>query len=230
MQTRPWIVAHRGASRTAPANTLQAFEAAIREGADVVELDVRSTSDGRLVVIHDAKISGIPIGRLAYHDLKRTMPHVPLLEETLTALAGRIRLDVELKERGTEAGALALCRAHLPPGDYIISSFLRTVLHVCRRLDADVPLGFITRRDARAALALCRARNWPWLMLEDRLARPQILERCLKTGVRVMVWTVNDPRRLFSLLRSHRVSGVVTDVPGAARMIRQRLHTSPLQV
>ena len=50
---RPLIFAHRGASKVAPENTLPAFEAAIRLGADGVELDVQYSSDGHLVVIHD---------------------------------------------------------------------------------------------------------------------------------------------------------------------------------
>ena len=48
------IIAHRGASRSAPENTLPAFRLAWKQGADVAELDVRLSRDGRLVVSHDA--------------------------------------------------------------------------------------------------------------------------------------------------------------------------------
>jgi len=52
LDARP-VIAHRGASTEAPENTLQAFEAAVRQGADALELDVRVTRDGAAVVIHD---------------------------------------------------------------------------------------------------------------------------------------------------------------------------------
>jgi glycerophosphoryl diester phosphodiesterase len=48
------VIAHRGAPAEAPENTLLAFEAAVRAGADALELDVRLTADGAPVVIHDA--------------------------------------------------------------------------------------------------------------------------------------------------------------------------------
>ena len=49
----PLIIAHRGAWQSAPQNSLRAFETAIELGCDAVELDVRRTADGRLVVLHD---------------------------------------------------------------------------------------------------------------------------------------------------------------------------------
>ena len=53
---RPLVFAHRGAKRVAPENTLPAFEAAIRLGADGVELDVQYSSDGKLVIFHDLNL------------------------------------------------------------------------------------------------------------------------------------------------------------------------------
>jgi glycerophosphoryl diester phosphodiesterase len=54
--TAPKISAHRGASRMAPENTLMAFSAAMKSGADFIELDVRTTLDGREVCLHDASL------------------------------------------------------------------------------------------------------------------------------------------------------------------------------
>jgi glycerophosphoryl diester phosphodiesterase len=78
------IVAHRGASREAPENTLAAFAKAIEIGADMIEFDLRRAPDGRLVISHD------PV-RGAGLDL-------PTFEDTLRLTRGRIKLDVELKE------------------------------------------------------------------------------------------------------------------------------------
>lgn len=222
MQRRPWIVAHRGACLEAPENTLEAFEAAVRMGADMIEMDVRATRDGRLVVHHDRRLGGAPIRELRFRSLRREAPAVPLLEEVLRLLAGRIRLDVELKETGTEAAAVTLCRRRLPARTFVLSSFLPQVLKSCRRLDPDISLGLITRRDGWGALALCLGQGWPWLILEDELATRALLKRCRASGVSVLVWTVNDARRLAELLRRKTLGGIVTDQPGLARALRAR--------
>ena len=115
------VIAHRGSSAEAPENTLAAFEAAVRRGADAVELDVRLTADGAPVVIHDATLdrttdrSG-PVGALTLADLRsvdagskftpdggRTYPHrgqgarVPTLGEVLWTFP-RMPMLVEIKE------------------------------------------------------------------------------------------------------------------------------------
>src|SRR5262245_52384253 len=60
---RPWVLGHRGARRAAPENTLRAFELARSEGADGVELDVRLTGDGQIVVLHDPTLERVSGGR-----------------------------------------------------------------------------------------------------------------------------------------------------------------------
>src|SRR5688500_15264140 len=47
------VIAHRGASAYAPENTMPAFELAVRQGADMLELDVQRSADGALVIFHD---------------------------------------------------------------------------------------------------------------------------------------------------------------------------------
>lgn len=65
---RPWIIAHRGASGLVPENTLTAFVLAVEQGADFVELDLRITSDGHLVVLHDATLERTTDGRGFIHE------------------------------------------------------------------------------------------------------------------------------------------------------------------
>ncbi len=107
-------VAHRGASAYAPENTLEAFELAIAQGADVIELDVRLTRDGELVVMHDAFVERTTNGRgeVRLMTLDEILvldagywfgetwrgTRVPTLREVLERLADRALVDVELKD------------------------------------------------------------------------------------------------------------------------------------
>ena len=59
---RPWVLGHRGARHAAPENTLRAFDLALREGAEGVELDVRLDGSGRVVVLHDPDLSRVSSG------------------------------------------------------------------------------------------------------------------------------------------------------------------------
>ena len=120
------IIAHRGASGSAPENTIPAFELAVRQGADALELDVRLTSDGVPVVLHDAALDrttdvGGLLGDLSLADLRkvdagarftpdrgRSFPfrggdiRIPRLAEVLRAFPD-VPMIVEVKEVGAQA-------------------------------------------------------------------------------------------------------------------------------
>src|SRR5690348_11168207 len=91
------VLAHRGANRVEPENTVAAFTRALELGADGVELDVHRTADGALVVHHDAVAPGL--GLLAatpFEAVRRAAPRIPTLAEALDVCAGRF-VNVEIK-------------------------------------------------------------------------------------------------------------------------------------
>lgn len=118
---RPWIIAHRGASGLAPENTLTAFILAAEQGADWIELDLRLTKDGHVVVCHDATVNRTtngkgPIDQYSLAELQaldagysfssdggKTFPfrglglRIPTLEEVIAVLPERVGLNVEIK-------------------------------------------------------------------------------------------------------------------------------------
>lgn len=109
-----WVIAHRGASKAAPENTLSAFAAAIALGADMIELDVRLSRDGQIVVFHDkllqrttdgegrldafslAEIQRLDAG--SWFDPRFVGERVPTLRETLEMAAGKVMLNIEIKK------------------------------------------------------------------------------------------------------------------------------------
>src|SRR5512135_1831254 len=112
-RSQPLVIAHRGSSASAPENTLAAFQLAVEQEADAIELDVDLTRDGHVVVMHDAtidrttdghgrvteltlaEIRGVDAGawKAAAFDGER----VPLLEEVFEAMGQRVLINVEIK-------------------------------------------------------------------------------------------------------------------------------------
>lgn len=110
-----WVIAHRGASKDAPENTLRAFGLAMAQGADMIELDVRLSRDGEIMVFHDKTLNRTSNGdgKLAEYSLQELKaldagswfdPHlfanepIPTLKEVLELCAGRIMLNIEIKK------------------------------------------------------------------------------------------------------------------------------------
>ncbi len=110
---RPYVVAHRGSSGSAPENTLAAFRLAIDESADMVELDVRMTMDFFLVVLHDGDIKRTTNGEGAVWDFtlqelrafdagvwygpKFKGERIPTLRQVMELLPGQVGLNIEVK-------------------------------------------------------------------------------------------------------------------------------------
>jgi glycerophosphoryl diester phosphodiesterase len=192
------VVAHRGASLLAPENTLAAYEKAIEVGADMIEFDVRQTVDGVLVAVHD------PLPPARYEDLQ---PQPPRLEEVVSLCAGRIALDVELKDHGYEEEALRT----VAPAEHIVTSFLPGVVAEAKRL----------RPDVRVGLLLAAGAEVPVDVDADFLApHVSLLDQGVDAGDGAVVWTVNDEPRLRRYLADPRVAAVITDDPVLALACR----------
>ena len=117
---RVWNVAHRGASAERPENTLPAFELAIVQRADVVECDVRATSDGALLLLHDATVNRTTSGTGELRAMTAAQAReldagegqrIPELGDVLALAAGRVRVNVNLKEADVVNDAVAVVRA-----------------------------------------------------------------------------------------------------------------------
>jgi glycerophosphoryl diester phosphodiesterase len=205
------VAAHRGASSLAIENTLEAFEKAIEVGADMVEFDVRTTRDGVLVVFHDA------VHEWTYAELCERLPFAPpRLQEVVETCAGRIALDVELKEGGYEEEVLRVVS-----GTFVATSFLDEVVATVKRLRPDVRAGLLLGAETPLDAAAIRARQRT--AGADFLApHVSLLDAGLDAGVGVVVWTVNDELRLERYLAAPGVEVVITDDPLLALAVRAR--------
>jgi len=139
------VIAHRGEHRAHPENTLPAFQAAIEAGADFFELDVRTTADGRLILMHDATVDRTTNGHGAVRTLSfdqvraldagaKFNPQfagtpVPTFEDALALAHGKIGVYVDSKDIAPAALVAALAKADMEKSVVIYggSEFLKNV-------------------------------------------------------------------------------------------------------
>jgi glycerophosphoryl diester phosphodiesterase len=218
---RTLIVAHRGAwTASVPQNSLEAFEAAIELGCDLVELDVRRAGDGQLVVVHDARVGGRPVARTETEALRRRLKdgQAPGLEEVLEGLAGRVGLDIELKVPGLTAQAMGLIARRLSPTDYVITSFRPDALIEVRHLVPEARTGLlVASRGGRHELERrVRVTGVDFLAMHSGLARRGLIGWAAERGLPAWLWTVNDRRTMRRLADDPRVAAIITDRPERA--------------
>ena len=141
----PLIIAHRGAWEEAPQNSLHAVRHAAALGCDGIEIDVRRTADGRIIVVHDARVRWRQVGRLDHRQVQDRMRvgQAPLLADVLDQAAGRLLVDVELKEDGYVEAAMNLVAERLTPAQYVITSFLPRVLAQVKELRPEAHTGLL---------------------------------------------------------------------------------------
>lgn len=221
------ILGHRGWLGTDHLeNSTAAADAALRAGADGVEVDVRLTGDGVAVCCHDADLQrtlGVARGlrSLTFGQLRTVAPSVPTLREMAMTVAGRGRLVLDLKPEQrrahlVRAGLEALegtgCERSLT-----LSSFDAHVLQAARALSPGTARALIVCPDASDVLgdvrrAQERGDEAVHLPLRTALLEPDVVREARARGLVVRVWTVNRSVdvRLLTVLD---VQSVVTDVP-----------------
>lgn len=229
MATRPLVLGHRGASAVAAENTVEAFARARDMGADGAELDVRRTADGVLVVHHDPEIAGVgALFEMTYAAARAARPQLATLDEALEALSGLV-VNAEVKCLPWEPDADrdgSVMRATLDvltayagdgtSGMVVVSSFDLAAVDLAREYAPHLATGWLTHGQAVATTAKVAARRGhPWLNPDVGAAREaggDEIAVAHEAGVRVSVWTVDDPDAA-SALAVAGVDIIITNVP-----------------
>ncbi len=218
--TIPEIVAHRGASRERPENTLAAFHRAVELGADAVELDVHVTSDGVVVVHHDPAVTGLGAiqaltrGQLAAYRVQGEP--IPTLDEVFDAVGERLRIYVELKGATSAPGSLDCIARHPAGPGAAVHCFDHRLVAQALRLAPAVPRGVLEVSypvDLTGAARPVEARDlWRHRdFVDEALVRGAHAE-----GRRVVAWTVNDAATMRRMA-GWGVDAICTDDVALAR-------------
>lgn len=229
----PLVIAHRGASAARPENTLAAYELAVSQRADMIEIDLHRTRDGAIVVTHDEQLAGLGgHGEIAEATAEEVRSldagggeRVPLLEEVLDRFGARIPFNLELK-RGTKAEYDGLERATLESvvgrrllPNMLFSSFYDPVLARLRALSEEARIGLlVSRRFPHRAVARARALRAEALHPEDSLVTAALVDEAHDAGLAVYVYTVDDPAEMRRML-DLGVDGLFTNHPDRMRAL-----------
>lgn len=242
---RPIIFAHRGASLQAPENTIEAFNLAIQQGADGVELDAKLSADGEVVVIHDATVDRTTNGHGRVSALKLTDlraldagsffsekfrgAQIPTLDEVFEVIGKQAFINVELKNYTTPRDQLvekvcALVLKHNLQKKILFSSFFGFNLNRAAHLLPEAPRGLLALKGWKGIWA----RSFGFMFGEYQALHSYIADvnapqvaRVHKLKRRIHVWTVNSEQDLLRL-KNWGVDGIITDDPLTAVRVMGR--------
>jgi glycerophosphoryl diester phosphodiesterase len=240
-EPRPLILGHRGARHAAPENTFAAFDLALKEGAEGVELDVRLNASGEVVVLHDADLKRVTGGRDA-RKLSRLKSdacrqvrleqgeRLPLLSEVLDwARRHGARVNVEIKADDPRAWLLVRAVARLTRAAtdlhelLLVSCFHPAFAWAFCQLAPEVPTAWLVESMPLLRAPLRWQRSWSALHPGQKLVSAERAQAWKAAGMRLHVWTVNDPERALELAR-WGVDALISDNPGR---LLQALHGRP---
>ncbi|MCS6863258.1 MAG: hypothetical protein NZT92_23370 [Abditibacteriales bacterium] len=233
---KPFLIAHRGASGLAPENTLSAVLLALELGADAIEIDVRRTQDGAIVLMHDETLqrtAGVAQGvaDLTLDEVRRADAgawfgaefageRVPTLAEVLSVTKGKAVLAVEIKPPDITEDVLSVIAQEKAEEWVNVMSFHDTVVRRVREVAPHLPSGLIVdarpeEDAAQQAIALVRrvARcGASVLSLSHPAVNPTLAREVRRRGVVLWTWTVDDLQRMQEVAACG-VDGLITNVP-----------------
>lgn len=238
-ETEPLAIAHRGGAHLAPENTLAAFAISTALGLRYLESDVKLTADGQLVCFHDDTLDRVTTGtgRVGAHTLADLDRHVrvggtepiPTLEEALRTFPDAC-FTVDLKDRAAIAPMARLLQRRDYAERVCVAGAWDGWLHLLASQAPHVrtALGW---RSLTALISASKAGlQPPAAVVRGRFAHvpvqlgrlpihsASLVRRAHRLGVRVVVWTVDEPRLMHELL-DMGVDGIITDRPDVLRTV-----------
>lgn len=234
----PLIYAHRGASAHATDNSLEALTLAVDAGTDGIEVDIRKTSDGVLVLSHDPTHPDIgAIADVTLADIRSGAPEIPTLAEALEVIPRHVFVNLEIKNTYTEPGfdrkrtIVSETLAQVERDDnldrILVSSFDPFAVAHARKRYPDIARGLLVTERTKlwigvrwAAKAQHAAIHLPrGHMVEDATG---VVETASERGLAVAVWTVDDPAEMERLF-SAGVAIIITNDPAVGRSVADNL-------
>ncbi len=209
-------IAHRGFTRKFPDNTLEAFSAAIKLGANGIECDVHETSDNHFIIFHDNDIEGKRIAEMSLANVQqvrlRGQYRIPTLEETLELCHGHVLLNLELKLVYSLDRLLETVRAVMTPDELLLSSFQSALITKLADLAPDIRRGILTSFPAKDALKLMSLTRAQVMLPMFGSTTMGLVDKLHNRDLSLIVWNCNTPEDIRTAL-TWDVDGIISDNP-----------------
>ncbi|WP_435157433.1 glycerophosphodiester phosphodiesterase [Haladaptatus sp. DFWS20] len=235
------ITAHRGFRDVFPQNTIAAVEGASRLGTDRIEIDVEATSDGEIIVFHDAALDNLtnkeglvgetPSEIVLQAEVLESGETIPTLAETLDATRPSVMMNIEFKDPGPlsweEFAERTLPIASRYPGEYYVSSFDPDALRAVQDVDPNVDVAPIFGSNKDENLEIARELDAKAVNPSTGVLDRDLVKTAHEEGREVNVWTVDSWREAQEPLELH-VDGLIADYPHMATFATKTTHPKSL--
>ncbi|MGW6199903.1 glycerophosphodiester phosphodiesterase [Kribbella sp. NPDC055110] len=216
------VTGHRGALGAEPENTLRSFRRAVADGCDEIELDLRVSADGELVIMHDATVDRTTSGSGAVADLTLAElwaldaglgEQVPTWAETVAAIDVRFQAEVKA-EAAVPLLAQSLKSDPALAARTLVTSFHPEILLAVREAFPEVTTGHIFGRtpDIPDVIARTRAAGATWALCGIAGLTAEAVANLHAAGLKATAWPVPDPETLAHAT-ALAVDGITTDNP-----------------
>jgi len=207
------IISHRGAKGLAPENTKASFEAVLKSNsADFIEFDIRTTSDGLLIINHDASINNLKIKNTPYKQLKETAPSLLTFDEAMKILGNKRPYLLDIKP-GCNVQLIAdtLDKVHLPNNTFI-TSFSYPILKSIRQKDPKANLVVLHKWSSIIATRRARSLNTKFIAMNHHWLWSGVIKALVKRGFKLIPYTMNNRAKILRW-EKYGIYAVVTDYP-----------------
>ena len=238
------IIAHRGYSGLYPENTMLSFQKAVEAGCDEIELDVQSTKDNVLVIIHDESIKRTTDGeglvrKYTFEELRKFnaaelqkkefdfLP-IPSFEEYLAWIkTTNVTTNIELKNSkfyytNLEKKVIDLLTSYEMLDRVMFSSFNHLSMAKCKQLAPEVPCGILTEREIGNAGYYAKSNGMECYHPDITKLTTTVVNNCKKHSILINAWTVNDMGDLKKLY-DWGLSGAITNYPDVCKAFIEKI-------
>ncbi len=219
-------IGHRGAKGYVPENTIISFQKAIELGCDGIELDVHSSFDGEIMVIHDEKIDRTTNGRgfvnqMNLSELKTfkidNKHEIPTLEEVFELINHNFFINIELKSYETVEKVIKIVEKYILEkrfsySNFIISSFDWNALQQVRFLNNEIQIGVLTATDLDLAFAFAKFIKAKTINPYFHLLNEENVAKIQEKGFEIHTWTVNEIQDIEKI-KALKVDAIISDFP-----------------
>lgn len=208
-----WKIAHRGFIQNHPHNSIPAFHAAIKQGFDMIELDLQLCLQNKIIVHHDRHIGGFPIESLKYEQIKMKVPELVTLDEFFKEFPNYKNLKLYFDLKGKEQLASILKK-------YIVSNNINTqniyigsfnINHLLTLKETGAKLGFITCSKYTVTQYCDLIRKLHFITVDKSILDTDVVNICRGLNKKIFVFTCKDQLD-ENYIRMFDVDGIVSNI------------------